>query len=746
MVSVDLFAGGDEPVTWAKPVTPVFSVATDKARYDPGDDRGPRAPEPVPDGARAGDRRGAGGQPLRVARRSRAARPPSACRSRATCAPRVPVHFLLMRGRLPGTAPAARQRHRPRQAGDPRGHRLARREPGGEPGRRSSSKHPENARPGQKIDVTIALKDPKGAPLAGEVTLWLVDQAVLALGQEQRLDPLPDFLAAVRLAPRSLRDTRNLVFGVLPFAENPGGDGGAKEAGLLDRATVRKNFKSVPYYNPAIVVGPDGIATVTVAAPRRPDQLQAARQGGERAGALRLRHVARRGAAAGDRAAGAAALRAAGRPLHGRRDRPGRRGRGRPRRGGGAAPRASSSRVRRRRELDLGAEQPERIEFPVTVPTPPRDADGQPVVDRGARSAWASSAPPTAPATRSRSRLPVRDDRERRRHARSRTWRRARRSRCPRSPRRRGRAPCGASSCCRASPALVRMAAGLDFLRDYPYGCTEQRIEPRARLPGAPEVPRRCSGRRAARSDVRSRGEGHARLDPRPSTPSGLVAYWPGSPGYVSLTAWTVQFLVEAKAAGLSRSTRSSSARLLRTLEQALRSDYSRFVDGESVRRARWALVGAGAGRPVRPRLRRRAGAQGAVPRPRGRGRGAARRSHGARSAAAAVDALSRSPGRRASSCGSTRARRSTAACRSGGPRATASILPSETRTLAEVARALARADPRNAAAAAPDPRRSSPSAATTAGARRTPTPRRSWRSPSCSSPGRPARAPAARP
>ena len=27
---------------------------------------------------------------------------------------------------------------------------------------------------------------------------------------------------------------------------------------------MRKNFKSVPYYNPAIVVGPDGTATVTV--------------------------------------------------------------------------------------------------------------------------------------------------------------------------------------------------------------------------------------------------------------------------------------------------------------------------------------------------------------------------------------------------------------------------------------------------------------------------------------------------
>jgi len=42
------------------------------------------------------------------------------------------------------------------------------------------------AMPGRTVDVTIALKDPQGRPLAGEVTLWLVDQAVLALGKEQR--------------------------------------------------------------------------------------------------------------------------------------------------------------------------------------------------------------------------------------------------------------------------------------------------------------------------------------------------------------------------------------------------------------------------------------------------------------------------------------------------------------------------------------------------------------------------------
>ena len=63
----------------------------------------------------------------------------------------------------------------------------------------------------------------------------LVDQAVLALGKEQRLDMLPDFVKA-RDSRTSLRDTRNLVLGHLPFEEQPGGGEGAREkADLMDK-------------------------------------------------------------------------------------------------------------------------------------------------------------------------------------------------------------------------------------------------------------------------------------------------------------------------------------------------------------------------------------------------------------------------------------------------------------------------------------------------------------------------------
>src|SRR4029079_19417345 len=67
--------------------------------------------------------------------------------------------------------------------------------------------HPDKAQPRDTVDITIRLADPRGQPLPGEVTLWLVDQAVLALGKEQRLHPRPDFLRPGRTHP-SIRGNR----------------------------------------------------------------------------------------------------------------------------------------------------------------------------------------------------------------------------------------------------------------------------------------------------------------------------------------------------------------------------------------------------------------------------------------------------------------------------------------------------------------------------------------------------------
>jgi uncharacterized protein YfaS (alpha-2-macroglobulin family) len=84
----------------------------------------------------------------------------------------------------------------------------------------------------------------------------------------------------------------------------------------------------------------------------------------------------------------------------------------------------------------------------------------------------------------------------------------------------------------------------------------------------------------------------HANVDGR-----GLVAFWPGDRGTVWLTSWTLDFLIEARDAGFGVDQKLVDS-LERTLEQALRSDYSNFIDGEAWAERTWALSSlASAGR-----------------------------------------------------------------------------------------------------------------------------------------------------
>jgi uncharacterized protein YfaS (alpha-2-macroglobulin family) len=118
--------------------------------------------------------------------------------------------------------------------------------------------------PDGTLDVVINLTDAQGRPQSGEVALWLVDEAVLSLRREKSLDPLEAFIEPV-FSRISLRDSRNLAFGSLHTRENSGGDGGDfDDDDGLGRMTVRQNFKTVPYWNPSIKVDRSGQATVRI--------------------------------------------------------------------------------------------------------------------------------------------------------------------------------------------------------------------------------------------------------------------------------------------------------------------------------------------------------------------------------------------------------------------------------------------------------------------------------------------------
>ncbi len=589
-VAVDLYAGGVSPVAWEKPASRVFTVATDRASYAPGDTAALVIKSPFqaaralaiveePDGNRYAW--------VDVANGAATFKLPI----RDVHAPRIPVHFILMRGRVPGASPAAGAASDPGKPAtvaattwvkvDPVANRVE-----------VALEHPEKAGPGQKIEIGISLSAPgtkgeKGKPLPGEVTLWLVDEAVLALGKPQRLDMIPDFLKAPasRIA---VRDTRTLPFGLLPFLENPGGDEGAPaaEAALLDKVTVRKNFKPVPYYNPAIAVGPDGKARVAVELPDNLTNFKIiakAVSGAERFGhassriSVRLPLIVQPALPRFVRPGDSFRAAAVGRVVEGE---------------GGAGTTeirtvGATLKVPARRELSFVPNRPERIEFPVEIPTPPYGADGKlKYKDVTFRVAVKRSVDNAADAFELS--IPVREDRRA-------VERRVVADLAPgvaaplpdvEEPARPGTVR--RSVLVSDQPALVRMAAGLDFLHRYPYGCTEQRLSlARARL--ALKKFRdvlRTEG--ADRELARSVQDTIASIGPAVDQ-NGLVAFWPASPGSVSLTAWVVEFLVEAKEAGFPVDGKLFDT-LSRSLTQALRSDYSRFIDGESFNERAFAL------------------------------------------------------------------------------------------------------------------------------------------------------------
>lgn len=261
-VRVDLFTAGDTPVTWARPPAQTITMTSDKDAYDPGENATVIIQSPFqtaralavieePEGRFRTEwvdvANGFGRLSVPIRKQQ---------------VPRLAVHVLLMRGRLPGVVAASARfdQGKPITVAAtkwlrvrPTGQRL-----------RVSFDAPAQARPAQEVDLVLHLADGAGKPVAGEATVWMVDQAVLALAKEQPLDPLPAFIEE-RPSRMSARDTRNMAFGVLPLLENPGGDENGDFG--MENISVRKNFTPVPLYEPRVRFGADGTARVHVKLP-----------------------------------------------------------------------------------------------------------------------------------------------------------------------------------------------------------------------------------------------------------------------------------------------------------------------------------------------------------------------------------------------------------------------------------------------------------------------------------------------
>ena len=592
-VQVDLYASGDEPVAWSRPSTRVFSVATDRSSYEPGSSATLVLSSPfqraqalvIVEGPERNEYRwvdvrgGAATVDVPIS---------------PTFAPRVPVHTVLMRGRVPGTGP---QPHSPQDLGkpqtvasttwlavEPTANRVE-----------VTLDHPITAQPGSTFDLTIRLATPDNRPLAGEITVWLVDQAVLALGREQRLDPLPDFLPPAR-SRLQLRDTRDLPFGQVPFSVPPGGGEGAMaEEELLDRVTVRRDFQPVPFYRANVPVGADGELILPVTLPDNLTNFKIrvkAASGVDRFGfatghlAVRLPVIVQpalpRFVRPGDRFSAAAVARVVSGPDG--------RAIAQWRLEGAIASSPTET------ELTLARTTPARVALNVEVPSASAShliaPDAATVTFRAAVERSSDGASDGFEVA-----LPIRDDRreslhsERFRLAPGETLELAGANEAvrPKTSRR--------TITLTGLDELERLDSGLDFLLRYPYGCTEQRVA----------VARTHLGLRRLR-DVLQRDGFDERLDavvrdtlawiPDAVDDHGLVAFWPGARGSVTLTAWVTQFLVEARASGYAVDGELIDA-LLDRLQRSLRSDDQRLISGAAWAERTWALAAVtAAGRP----------------------------------------------------------------------------------------------------------------------------------------------------
>ena len=574
VVRADLYAGGSEAVSWPKPAAGVFSLATDRSSYDPGSTASIVVQSPFATAEALVIVEAPGGNVYsRVPVRGGTAtiRLPI----EKSWVPNIPVHVLLLRGRteVRGTAASPDDLGKPITLAsstslvvNPVENRLV-----------VGVENPARAMPGQTVPVTVRLRTPAGKPVGGEVTLWLVDAAVLSLGKEQRLDPLPDFITAVR-SRLSLRDTRNLAFGRIPFAELPGGDDAAtEEESPLDRATIRKDFKPVPYYQPALKVGADGNLTVNV---KLPDNLTTFR--------IRAKAVAGPDRAGHGVSEIAVRLPVLVQPALPRFVRPGdsfaATGVGRVVEGAGGA---GTAQIRveglklsgsDKAALTLSTTEPARVRFPVVVETPTFGKQGKPVresvVIRMAVSRGADGASDAFEV-----RLPVREDR------------------VPEVERQLLELVDGKSVAVKAIAesarpgtiartwlasdelGVLRVAAGLDWLERFPYGNTEARVS-RGRAWLALGSLRGTLGLEDGEARTERAVASVLAWLPQVMDGSGLIADVPGGVPSVARTAWTEQFLVEAREAGFAVDV-ALERTLVDALRQALRSDYAYFAPGE---------------------------------------------------------------------------------------------------------------------------------------------------------------------
>lgn len=559
-LSADLYVGGPTPQSWQKSREGVFELKPDKNLYAPGDVAHLLVQSPFvnaralvvleePAGNRYAWQNVSGSKAVIDVPISE------------RFVPNLPVHVVLMRGRL-GEGKNDDARYKPATVASSLDLAV-------DATKNSvllDVKHPEVVRPGTKQDFTITLTDDRKTPVGGEVTLWLVDDAVLSLAKEGPLDPLTELVRRNQRAV-SIRDTRNLVVGrVSEQEEEPGGDGSEEEEGGSKR-TVRRNFQTVPYYQATLVVPPTGklvvpvqlsddltdfkVRAVAVSGPMRfgykqsllrarlpilvqPQLPRLVRMGDKfwAGGVARL--------VEGAEGAGVVSIRVSG-PIDGQ------------------------AAAREKVELQVNRALP--VLMPVTARNVAAGTDASLTVrvDVTRQSDKAGDAFEV--------KLPLYADRAVERSAYFLALEPGKHSLrdFPEKPR---PGTVSQSVVFTNQPGVLELASGLDYLSAYPHGCLEQRmgqVWPDLALAGLLrrlELDTRFTAQLLA-STRRILEELKLHQDEQ-----GFFAYWPGGKGDIALTAQGVEFLIEAKKAGMP-GDEAVFRRAVDALRRVLRTDFT---------------------------------------------------------------------------------------------------------------------------------------------------------------------------
>lgn len=120
---------------------------------------------------------------------------------------------------------------------------------------------PENAKPGDTLNIDLTVTDSKGQPVQGEFSMAVVDLAVLALADPNSQDIVPAYYSIQPLGVSTGLTAAIYTRRLLKFGGGGGGGGGS------DIMTLREKFPDTAYWKADILTDAQGKGRVTLTLP-----------------------------------------------------------------------------------------------------------------------------------------------------------------------------------------------------------------------------------------------------------------------------------------------------------------------------------------------------------------------------------------------------------------------------------------------------------------------------------------------